>query len=93
MVRLEHRGVKVGDGRARGRDDEHGAGCFDRNAEREKSADALIDAHAQSHEARALELGSGERERLRPRPRTEHDVSNPELNELLQQCHRKRGGG
>ena len=51
VVRLEHRGVQVGDRGAGGRDDQHRSAGLDGEAEGEKPGDPLVDANVQAHDA------------------------------------------
>ena len=53
--RLEHGGVQVGDGGSGCRDDHHGRARLDREAEREESGRALVDAHVQPQQPGGLE--------------------------------------
>ena len=95
VVRLEHGGVQVRDGGARRRHDDRRMPRLDREAQREESRTALVDAHVQAKESGAFELGRGEREGLRPRARGDDDVAHAGAHELVEQrdCEGGRGAG
>ena len=76
VMRLQHRGVEVGDRSPRGRDDERGTPGHLGQPERQKGGRAFVDPDVEAHEAGVGGSERGIREWCRPRPGTQDDLAH-----------------
>ena len=89
VVGLHHRGVQVGDRRARRGHHGHGRSRAASEPEGEEAGAALVDPHVQPQPPGPLGGEHGIRQRRRPRPRAEHDLADPVPDQLVDEHGRQ----
>ena len=91
MVGLENRGMQVRDRCSRSRHNNHRKPGLDREPQGHKSADALVDAHMQPQQTRALILGRRESEGLRAGTGTQHHIPQAQPGKLVEEGYGEGG--